>query len=392
MKDETRIVTAGRHPESNDGVVNPPVYHASTILYADMAERDAHMQARIAGERTIAYGRGGTATHHALEDAITALEGGGRCKLYPSGLAAVATVLSAYVGQGDHVLMTDAVYGPARRFCNQFLSRFGVETTFFDPCIAADDLAGLFKVNTKLLYLEAPGSQTFEMQDVSALASVAKAAGVLVAMDNTWATPYLFKPLAHGVDISLMAGTKYIVGHSDVMIGTVTVTDAAFPALNEATGDLGMSVGPDDVYLSQRGLRTLSVRLRQHHVNALRVAEWLQGRDEVEVVMCPALESDPGHAIWKRDFGGASGLFAVTLKPCSDTALRAFVDGLVYFGLGASWGGYESLVLPVNPNMFRVARPWPHDGPVVRFHIGLEDPQDLIADLEAGFARLKAAE
>jgi cysteine-S-conjugate beta-lyase len=390
MKDETIIVTAGRHPEQNHGVVNPPVYHASTIVQPSLAARAEMQKARARGERVLAYGRRGSPTMFALEDLVCGIEGGWRARIYPSGLAAIAIALSAYVEAGDHVLVSDNVYGPCRHFCNTTLKRFGVETTFFDPLID-DTLDELIRPNTKLLYLESPGSLTFEVQDVSRLAGIAHRRGLTVLMDNTWATPLYFKPFAHGVDVSIHAATKYLSGHSDMMLGVVSATEASYPALDDCTNRFGQTAGPDDVYNCQRGTRTLAVRLKQHFENGVALAQWLAARPEVERVMHPALESDPGHALWKRDFTGACGLFGITLKPCSEAALAALIDNLELFHIGSSWGGYESLVTANNPNSMRSARKWPYEGPTVRFHAGLEAVDDLIADLDAGFARLRQA-
>jgi len=390
MKEATKIVTAGRDPAKNYGVVNPPVYHASTILSETVSEQRAKGIARSKGERGMTYGRNGTPTHFALEDAILALEGGDRCKLYSSGVGAIAAVLLAYVKTGDHILVVDSSYGPTRRISDQLLARFGVETTYYDPIIDPSDLRDLIRPNTKLVFAESPGSHTFEMQDIAGIADVAHEKGCVMVMDNTWASPLYFKPFEHGVDVSVQAGTKYIVGHSDVMIGTITAREEVWPALAEATADLGQTAGPDDVYLAQRGLRTIGVRMPRHWENGLKLAHWLHERPEVECVMHPALPDDPGHQIWQRDFLGASGLFGVSLQPTSSDALDAFIDQLELFGLGASWGGYESLVLITKPT--RVARPWKGAGPTIRFHAGLEDPDDLIADLAAGFdAMVKAS-
>jgi len=289
--------------------------------------------------------------------------------------------------------MSDAVYGPARRFSNGLAARLDIATTFYDPAIGAG-IAELVQDNTRIVYVEAPGTATFVMQDIPAIAEAAHAAssgGLVVMMDNTWASPLYCKPFELGVDVSIQAGTKYIVGHSDVMIGTACATEAAWPELEATSSMLGQTAGPDDVYLAQRGMRTLSVRLKQHWENGLAVADWLMGQDMVECVMHPALPGDPGHALWKRDFLGASGLFGITLKPCPRSAIAALVDDLELYGMGASWGGYESLILPTDPNSMRSVTPWPHEGQCMRFHIGLEDPGDLIADLADGFKRLKAA-
>ena len=390
MKDETKLVTSGRDPENNHGVVNPPVYHASTILHPTLDALESSRERRVSGERGVYYGRRGTPTTFSLEDMVCAIEGGHRCQVYPSGLAAIAASLLAFLKAGDHILMSDAVYAPARRFCNELASRYDVSTTFYDPAIGAG-ITELIQDNTRVVYVEAPGTATFVMQDIPAIADAAHAKGCIVMMDNTWASPLYCKPFDLGADVSIQAGTKYIVGHSDVMIGTASATKEAWPAIEAMAGLLGHAAGPDDVYLAQRGMRTLSVRLKQHWENGLKVAEWLRELDMVEVVMHPALPNDPGHTLWKRDFQGASGLFGTTLRPCPRKAIAALVDDLELFGMGASWGGYESLILPQDPNAFRSVTPWPYEGQCLRFHIGLEDSDDLIADLSAGFKRLKAA-
>ena len=390
MKDETKIVTAGRDPEGNHGVVNPPVYHASTVVAPSYGAWKKIREKMASGERVVAYGRRGTPTQFALEDLVNAVEGGDRCALYPSGLGAIAGAITAYVEQGDHILMVDSAYSPARRICTDMLPKFGVETTWYDPAIGAG-IKDLIRPNTKIVYVESPGSQTFEVQDIPAIAAEAHKAGCVVMMDNTWASPLYFKPFEHGVDVSIQAGTKYIVGHSDVMIGTVTTTAEHWPALSRMHGNLGYHAAPDDVYLAQRGMRTLAVRLAQHMKNGIKLAEWFAGRPEVERVMHPALPDDPGHTLWKRDFKGASGLFGVQLKPAPEAATEAFVDSLDYFGLGASWGGYESLILVTNPNGSRSATRWPYEGQTLRFHAGLEDPDDLIADLSKAFGAFNKA-
>ena len=389
MRDETKIIHAGRHPERQAGIVNPPVYHASTVLSPSLADFEAKRGMRERDEIGTYYGRHGTPTQHALEEAIAVLEGGYRCQLYPSGLAACTGVLMAYVGHGDHILMTDNVYGPSRNFARTFLKRFGVETTFFDPMIGGG-IDSLIRANTRLVYVESPGSHTFEVQDVPAIAAAAKKRGVVVAIDNTWATPLYFRPLDHGVDISIQAATKYIVGHSDAMLGTVTVTKEAWPKLLGTHHEVGFAVAPDDAYLGQRGLRTMAVRLKQHWENGVRLAEWIATQSEVHRVMHPALPGDPGHALWKRDFKGASGLFGVIFKASvSREAFARFVDGLELFGIGASWGGFESLVLPTDVAKARTATSWSPPGPVLRIHAGLESVDDLIADMRAGFERLR---
>jgi len=385
LKPETRLVTGGRDPQSYYGFVNPPVYHASTVLYPTAADQVAH-RARYQ------YGRRGTPTTEALEKAIAEIEGP-ECAgvvLVPSGMNAVATALLSVVNAGDHVLVTDSVYRPTRNFCNSILKRLGVETTYYDPLIGAD-IVKLLKPNTRAVFVEAPGSQSFEMQDIPAIADVAHSKGALVLMDNTWATPLYFSALEKGVDLSIQAGTKYIGGHSDIMFGTVSANAKTAQQLRDTFNTLGLCAGPDDVYLAQRGLRTMAVRLARHQESGLKIARWFASRPEVLRVMHPALESDPGHAIWKRDFKGATGLFSLVLKPASEKQVYAFMDTLTLFGMGYSWGGYESLVILFDCNEYRTATKWAPGGPTLRFHIGLEDPGDLIADLERGFAAMAKA-
>ena len=382
MKDETILVDAGRDPLNNHGVVNPPVYRASTILYPSVEAFKAPRRVR-----GVYYGRAGTPTTFALEDAIAALEGAHGAVITSSGKSVIVQALMAFLKAGDHLLMVDSAYGPTRQFCDRILARFGVETTYYDPLIGAG-IADLIRPETRILYLESPGSLTFEVQDVPALVEAAKGRGVLTMMDNTWATPLFFKPLAHGVDVSISAGTKYVGGHSDLMLGMAATHEALYADLRHGMQDAGAFASPDDCYLALRGLRTLSVRLQRHQETALTLARWFQDRPEVERVLHPALPDDPGHALWERDFKGASGLFGVLLKPCPEAAWHAFVDGLEHFGLGASWGGYESLVMPNWPEKMRTATPWDSRFPSIRFHAGLEAPEDLIVDLERGFERL----
>jgi len=386
---DTIICHAGLHPFENQGVVNPPVYHASTITFPTMEEFETRDRPSFSGPT---YGRSGTPTTFAFEEAITALHKGHRTVTYPSGLAAIAGTLMSLLESGDHLLMVDTTYSPTRnRLCGWALKRAGVETTYYDPAIGAG-IRDLIRPNTKVVYMESPGSITFEMQDVPAIAEVCKAAGVRTVIDNTWSSPHLFQPLIHGVDFVVEAATKYVVGHSDAMLGTATVaTDDDFRTLKAGANSFGYSAAPDDCYLGARGLRTLSVRLERHQKNALIVAQWLQGQPEVERVLYPALPDDPGHELWKRDHSGASGLFGVVLKPGPKSAVAAMLDGLELFGMGASWGGYESLVLPVYPALLRTATKWPYEGPIIRLHIGLEDPDDLIDDLKAGLSRFSTA-
>lgn len=385
MNDDTLLVTSGRAPERHHGAVNPPVYRASTILYPNVEAFEAPRELR-----GVYYGRGGVPTTFALEDAIAALEGAAGAVVTGSGKTAIAQALLTFLEAGDHLLMVDTAYAPTRQFCDRVLSRFGVETTYYDPLIGAA-IADLMRANTKAVFLEAPGSLTFEMQDVPAIVAAAHGGGAVVMMDNTWATPLYFKPLAHGVDISIQAATKYVGGHSDLLMGVAAATEEHYPRLRRGMQDLGCYVSPDDCYLALRGLRTLAVRLERHQANALRLTTWLQDRPEVERVLYPALPDDPGHALWRRDFRGASGLFGILLKPCPDKAWHALVEGLELFGLGASWGGYESLIMPNRPERYRTATTWDTSFASIRIHAGLEDADDLIADLEAGFARLNEA-
>jgi len=384
IKTDTRLVTSGRDPRAYHGFVNPPVYHASTLLYPTAEDQVAH-RARYN------YGRRGTPTSEALENALREIEGDGCAgvALLPSGLAAISAALLATARAGDHVLVPDSVYRPTRNFCNGVFKRFGVETTYYDPLIGAD-IARLFKPNTRVVFVEAPGSQSFEMQDIPAIAKIAHEQNAVVLMDNTWATPLYFRAFEKGVDLSIQAGTKYIGGHSDIMFGCVSANAATLPALKDTVYSMGLCVGPDDMYLALRGLRTLGVRLDRHFQSGLRVARWLEQRPEVVRVMHPALERDPGHKIWKRDFTGACGLFSVVFKPTSEQSVHAFLNELALFGLGYSWGGFESLAILFDCTEYRTATKWAPGGPTVRLHIGLEDPDDLIADLERGFAAMAA--
>jgi cysteine-S-conjugate beta-lyase len=382
---ETVLVTAGRDTKAQKGFVNPPVVHGSTVLYPTAEDLHAHR-----GE--FQYGRRGTPTTKALQEALVALEGP-QCAgvgLAPSGLSAITTTLLAVLKAGDHLLVCDNAYRPTRNFCNGLLAGYGIETTYFDPLIGAG-IAGLFKPNTKAVLVEAPGSQSFEMPDIPAIAGVAHARGALVIDDNTWATPLFHRSLDQGVDISIQAATKYIGGHSDIMFGTISANAKAWPSIAEAISQLGLCAGPDDVFLALRGLRTLAVRLAQHQRSGLDMARWLATRPEVIRVLHPALESDPGHAIWKRDFTGASGLFSIVLKPAPQKAVDALLDAVKLFGMGYSWGGFESLVIPFDCDGYRTATKWAPGGPTLRLHIGLENVDDLKADLDRGFAAFNAA-
>jgi len=379
-KPETIVVSAGRMTAEHFGAVNTPVYRTSTILHPSVES--------LKGEKQpYKYGRRGTPSSRSFESAIEELEGGARCVALPSGLNAIATAILSVCSAGDHLLVTDSCYGPTRIFCDKTLKRFGVETTYYDPLIG-DGIAALIRDNTRAIYCESPGSLTFEIQDVPAISRAAHARGVSVLMDNTWATPVFFRPLEHGVDLSIMSGTKYIGGHADVMVGTITANESHVKRLEDFYGDTGLFLGGDDTYLSLRGLRTLVVRLKRHEESAMKIARWLQHRDEVIRVLHPGLQSDPGHTIWKRDYKGSSGLFGVELKRVSDKAMSAFFNGFEHFGLGYSWGGFESLVIP--SEFKRTAKKFDQEGPIVRFHAGLEDADDLIADIDAAFARMKA--
>ena len=382
---ETRLVTSGRDTKAQKGFVNPPVFHGSTVLYPTAEDLHAHR-----GEFT--YGRHGSPTTKAFQETLMALEGP-QCAgvgIVPSGLSAISTTLLSVLKAGDHILVVDNVYRPSRNFCNGMLARYGVETTYFDPLIGAG-IDKLFKSNTRAVLVEAPGSQSFEMPDIRAIAEVAHAKGALVIDDNTWATPLYHRSLEQGVDISMQAATKYIGGHSDIMFGTISANAKAWPMIAEGIRLLGVCAGPDDVFLALRGLRTLSVRLAQHHRSGLDMARWLAGRPEVARVLHPGLETDPGHAIWKRDFTGASGLFSIVLNPAPQNAVDTMLNTLKLFGMGFSWGGFESLAIPFDCDGYRTATKWAPGGPTLRLHIGLESVDDLKADLDRGFSALKAA-
>ncbi|HYJ34513.1 MAG TPA: cystathionine beta-lyase [Rhizomicrobium sp.] len=381
-KPETRAISEGRMSEEHFGVVNTPVYRASTVLYPNLAAIKANTQ-------PYTYGRRGTPSTRSFEDAISDLEGAHRTVSVTSGVQAIGLAILSVCSAGDHLLMVDSCYEPTRIFCDRTLKRFGVQTSYYAPNA---DITPHLRPNTRAVFCESPGSLTFEVQDVAAIAKAAHAhdngkGGVSVLMDNTWATPLLFQPLKHGVDLSIQAATKYIGGHADVMLGYVCANERHAARLHQLHGDLGLYASGDDCFLGLRGLRTLSVRLARHQETALTLARWLQARPEVSRVLYPALESDPGHVLWKRDFSGACGLLGLVLKPASEDAVSAFVDGLQHFGIGYSWGGFESLIVPAH--IRRTAKPFAAEGPVLRIHAGLEDAGDLIADLEQGFLRLK---
>lgn len=391
LRPATKLVQGGRRaewtgdPRLGGGIVNPPVWRASTILYDNIADLKARGHAT---HDKLYYGRRGTPTVWALADALTGMEAGAEgTLLYPSGVAAISAGLLALLSPGDHLLMVDSAYEPTRAFCNGMLARLGVETTYYDPLVGAR-IAELIRPETKLIFLESPGSLTFEVQDIPAITRIARERGVLTMLDNTWATPLLFPAIAHGIDVTMMSLTKYVGGHSDAMMGSLTATRAMWPKLRSAAYQLGQSVSPDDCALMLRGLRTLDVRMQRQGENGLAVANWLAGRAEVGRVLHPALPDDRGHAIWSRDFSGASGLFGFTLKGVDEAARTRFIDSLAHFGIGFSWGGYESLVVPADPATIRTATRWTDPDPLVRLSIGLEDPADLIADLERGLAAM----
>ena len=390
MKKETKLIQLGRSVKHNPHTVNVPLHRASTVLFESMAEQREIQKRWDRDEQVPTYGIFNMPQSLALENAVAEIEGagpGGRAATYSSGLGAVVGALLACAKAGDHVLMPDSCYLPARRFAEKFLTRFGVATTFYDPLIGAS-IRSLLRPNTTVVYTESPGSHTFEVQDIPAIAKVAHEHGAKVIMDNAWATGFFFNAFSHGVDLVVQPATKYYAGHSDVLIGLVIANEENWPRLKETTNDLGQRASPDDCFLALRGMRTLGVRLQRHQQSALLIAQWLQTRPEVKRVMYPPLPNDPGHALWKRDFTGAGGLFTIELNPCRDAQLEAMMDHYQHFGLGYSWGGFESLA--VTAHVVRTVNNLP-TGPLVRFNIGLEDVDDLIRDLESGFSRLKEA-
>jgi cystathionine beta-lyase len=384
----TRLVTGGRREQWTQGIVNPPVWRASTILYDSVADLKARQKDT---HHRLYYGRRGTPTQWSLAEALTELEPGAEATLlYPSGVAAVATALLSVLKPGDELLMVDSAYEPTRLMCEGLLKRFGVTTRYYDPLIGGG-IADLFGENTRAVFMESPGSLTFEVQDVPAICAAARGKGIVTLLDNTWATPLYFRAIEKGVDLSILACTKYVVGHSDAMLGSVTAAPGAWAKLRQTSYQLGQTASADDAWLGSRGLRTMGVRLGQHQANGLAVANWLAEQPEVARVIHPALAGCPGHDIWQRDFSGASGLFGFVLNGGDDGARAVLIDGLELFGIGFSWGGFESLVIPADPQALRSATRWSAEGPLVRLHVGLEDPADLIADLRAGLDRFKAA-
>ncbi|MEQ1547495.1 MAG: cystathionine beta-lyase [Chakrabartia sp.] len=384
----TQIVQGGRRPEWTQGIVNPPIWRASTILYEDVAALRNGNTTNQDGK--LFYGRRGTPTQWSLADALTEMEpDAAGTMLFPSGVSALTTALLSVLKPGDHLLMTDSAYDPTRIFCDGFLKDWGVETTYYDPLIGGG-IDALCTPKTRAIFMESPGSLTFEVQDVPAIVAVAKSRGITTLIDNTWATSLFFNPLSFGVDLMVLACTKYIVGHSDVMAGSVSATKAAWPALRRTSQALGLCLSPDDAALAARGLRTLDVRMQRHQETALKIALWLKAQPEVALVLHPAMPDCPGHAHWKRDFTGSSGLFSFILNGGNDAARAAMIDGLEHFGIGYSWGGYESLAIPIDPARIRTATQWRAQGGGVRLQIGLEDAEDLIDDLAAGLKRFSA--
>jgi cystathionine beta-lyase len=382
LRSATRLIHAGRRPEDQHGFVNTPIYRGSTVLFPTMAslkDRDI----------PYTYGTKGTPTTTALEGAWTELSDAEGTVLAPTGLAAITLALMTAVKSGDHLLVSDSTYGPTRHFCDTVLTRMGVETTYYDPLVGAG-IESLFRPNTTAVLVEAPGSQSFEMQDVPAIADVAHRHGACVIMDNTWATPLFFPPHERGVDLAIEAGTKYLSGHSDLLLGLVSANKVWWKRLRQTFDAFAMCAGPEDAFLCLRGLRTMKLRLLEAQKQALALAHWFEGRPEVKQVLHPALPSHPGHHIWKRDFSGASGLFSIILHPVSEAAVAAMLDGLELFGMGYSWGGFESLVIPFDCSTYRTATTWAPGGPALRFQVGLEDLDDLTEDLDRGFARLRA--
>ncbi|MEO9496680.1 MAG: cystathionine beta-lyase [Vibrio splendidus] len=386
----TKLITAGRDKKWTNGVVNPPVQRASTVVFNSVEEKRKATINRA--NKTLFYGRRGTNTHFAFQDAMVEVEGGAGCALYPCGTAAISNAILSFVETGDHILMVDTCYEPTRDFCDTIMKKMGVETTYYEPTIG-EGIQDFIKPNTKVLFTESPGSVTMEVQDIPTLARIAHEHDIIVMLDNTWAAGVNFSPFEFGVDISIQAATKYIVGHSDVMLGTAVANEKCWDQLREQSYLMGQCVSPDDAYLALRGIRTLDVRLRQHAESSLKVAKWLETRPEVDHVRHPALESCPGHEFFKRDFTGGNGLFSFVLKNSNTKATTALLDGMTHFSMGYSWGGFESLILANEPNSFdslrTVANP-NFAGTLVRVHIGLEDVDDLIADLEAGLERYNA--
>jgi cystathionine beta-lyase len=390
MKPRTRLTQLGRNARVTPRAVNLPVARASTVVFASLDDMEATQRRFDKGEPVPTYGITNMPLRVAFEELMTEIEGGHAAATFPTGLAAVCAAILTCVKGGDHLLVTDSTYGPTRRFCDRTLARYGVETTYYDPTVGAG-IAALMKPNTRAVYLENPGSITFEVQDFPAIARAARERGAAVIHDNTWATGVYFRSFDHGADLVIQAATKYPAGHSDLLIGAVVANEAWWPRLRDTSRDLGQNASPDDLFLALRGIRTMATRLKQHEASALQMAEWLKTHPAVKRVLHPALPDDPGHALWKRDFLGSTGLFGIELAEASADELARLIDGLEFFALGYSWGGYESLIVPGNLGRYsRVARKWT-GGPLIRLQIGLEDPADLFADLVRGFERMKSA-
>jgi cystathionine beta-lyase len=385
LKKDTLLIHSGREPQKHAGLVNTPVFRGSTVLFPDV---ESYEHRDPDNYKTMRYGIHGTPTTFAFEEAVAKLEGAHAAVAVPSGLAAIVVALAAFAKTGAHILVSDSVYGPTRNFCERRLIPFGVDIQYYDPLIGSA-IEKLIRPDTTAVYCEAPGSLTFEMQDIPAIAAAAHAKGIPVLADNTWGTPLFFPAFERGVDVSIHAATKYIAGHSDVMMGVVTTNEKCWLPVRRAVADYGFCVSPDDCFLALRGLRTIGVRMRHQQRSALEVARWFESRPEVDRVLYPALESDPGHPIWKRDFSGAASLFGVVLAPHTDDAVAAMINALELFGIGSSWGGFESLAIRADVRRIRTATKWDPAGPLLRFHIGLEDPEDLISDLKQAFAQMR---
>jgi len=389
QRDATRAITRGRTSAEHHGVVNTPVYHASTILHPDVDAFEKRHDPN-ANRRKVIYGLLGTPTTFDLEEVLADLEGGHDAVLVPSGLASISVALLSFLRPGDHLLVADTVYPPTRSFCDQHLARFDITVDYYDPLVGGE-IESLIQPATRVIFMESPGSFTFEVQDIPAITEVARKRGITTILDNTWSTPLFFKSFSHGVDVSVHAATKYLSGHSDVVMGTIICAEHAWDNVRRTHRHLGQCVGPDDAYVTLRSIRNLSTRLNAHHKQGLALAEWLAQRDEVAKVLHPGLSEHPGHAVWQRDYLGACGLFSIVLHPKSREAVLAMVNGMELFRIGASWGGFESLMIPVYPEQYRTATAWDASRPTLRIHAGLEDLDDLTSDLEAGFKRLNEA-
>lgn len=386
LGDKTRAIIKGRAPEDHHGVVNTPVYRASTILHPTVEAFEQRHDPT--NKHRVVYGLLGTPSTFDLEEVVADLEGGYDAVLLPSGLAAITTALTTFLSPGDHLLIADTVYWPNRMFCDEHLKRLQVEVEYYDPTLGAG-IETLIKANTKVIFLESPGSLTFEVQDIPAITEVAKRHHVLTILDNTWATPAFLKSFSLGIDVSIHAATKYLSGHSDIMMGIIISAEHVAADVRRNHRLFGQTASPDDAYTTLRSVRTLATRLKAHEAAGMALAQWLSARDEVERVLHPALPGHPGHDFFKRDYLGASGLFGIILKPQPRERMIHMVNGMRLFGIGASWGGYESLMIPSYPERYRTATAWDSPGQVLRIHAGLEDLDDLLADLDAGLARLR---